>query len=309
VTVFSGFTDADFDAYVPKKALSHLYNRERLETKQKLLALGAQIGGRMTGSDGAPLACEASAEHPALWNHKRVDAQHLFFSRNAAARQEIEGLIDKGRTLASLIDDPTPYRKHVFLSAGIDADKVEIALKLHADARIDRDNLERKCQEYFHRERLTTILRALPEENRIGVVGGTSVSPAELDDDRLRAVLAEFAGGGSWLFAGRAFARTDPLVRDARFSDVAREEMARLLPAFHFVAWTRDNDFVSIKESLRQAAVERRVGHLERGDRVRIVRCVLSGKSGVVQEVGDKGVKLLVGKMSVKVDGGDLAKF
>ena len=309
MTVFAGFCDADFDAYLPRKALSHLYNRERLETKQKLLALGAQVGGRMVGSDGAPLACEASAEHPALWNHKRVDAQHLFFSRNASARQEIEGLIDKGRTLASLIDDPTPHRKHILLEVTIDAHQVEIALKLHADARIDRDNLERKCQEYFQRERLASILRALSAENRVGVVGATMLSPDALDDDSLRALLLAFANSGSWFAAGRTYLRADPAPQRPDFVDVVRDELLHLLPAFHFIAWTRDNDFVSVKESLKQAAAERRIGGLERGDRVRIVRGVLSGKAGVVQEIGDKGVKLLVGKMSVKIDGGDLTKF
>ena len=308
MTAFSGFSDVDFDAYLPKKALSHVYNRERLETKQKLMALGASIGGQVLGSDRAPLACEASSEHPALWNHKRVDAQHLFFSRNAQARQEIEGIIDKGRTLASLIDDPTPQRKHIFLEVNIDASQVEIALKLHTDARVDHDNLERKCADYFHRERITAILHALPDEYRVGIVGRTLREPATLDDDTLRALISEFASSGSWFYIGRGYPRTDPAPRGPGFVEVAREQLAYLLPAFHFIAWTRDNDFVSVKETLKQAAAERRVGGLERGDRVRIVRGVLSGKTGTVQETGDKGVKILVGKMSVKVDGGDLAK-
>jgi hypothetical protein len=307
--VFTGFGDVDFDAYLPRKALSHLYNRERLETKQKLLALGAQIGTHMVGSDRAPLACEASAEHPALWNHKRVDAQHLLFSRNIQARLEIEGLIDKSRTLASLIDDPTPYRKHIVLAVMIDHQQVEIALKLHADARIDRENLEHKCAEYFHRERLTAMLHALPAQYRVGVVGGVTIAPEAVDDDAVSALVAEFSGSGSWLFAGRAYRRDDPAPRTPDFARVAREDLDRLLPAFHFIAWTRDNDFVSVKETLRQAAVDRRVGGLMRGDRVRIVRGVLSGKSGTVQDVGEKGIKLLVGTMSVKVDGGDVAKW
>ena len=309
MTAFAGFCDADFDAYLPRKALSHLYNRERLETKQKLLALGTLVGGQMLGSDRAPLACEASVEHPALWNHKRVDAQHLFFSRHAQARQEIEGLIDKGRTLASLIDDPTPQRKHIFLAITIDPQGVEIALKLHTDARIDHDNLERKCAEYFHRERITAMLRALPGEYRIGVVGGTLREPGAVDDEAVRALVGEFASSGSWLCVGRGYARSDPAPRGPGFVDVARGDLALLLPVFHFIAWTRDNDFVSVKETLRQAAAERRVGGLERGDRVRIVRGVLSGKAGTVQEIGEKGVKVLVGQMSVKVDGGDLTKF
>lgn len=306
---FAGFSDADFDAYLPKKVLSHVYNRERLETKQKLLALGSMVGGQMLGSDRAPLAREASAEHPALWNHKRVECQELFFSRHAQARQEIEGLIDKQRTLASLIDDPTPQRKHIVLVVGIDSKHVEIALKLHSDARIDRDNLERKCSDYFHRERLTTILRSLPEPYRIGVVGGTMHEPKDIDDDTLQALVAELASTGSRLDVARSFPRTDPALGGPTFVDIVLEELKRLLPIFHFIAWTRDNDFVSVRETLKQAAAERRAGGLERGDRVRILRGLLSGQSGTVQEVSERGIKVLVGKMSVKVDGADLTKF
>jgi len=306
---FSGFSDADFDAYLPRKVLSHVYNRARLETKQKLLALGAAVGGHMLGSDRAPLACEASAEHPALWNHKRVEAQHLFFSRHAEARREIEGLIDKQRTLASLIDDPTPQRKHIVLMVTIDSERVEIALKLHADASIDRDNLERKCADYFHRERLTAILKNLPGEYRIGVLGGTMHEPGAIDDGALQALIAELGSTGSRLEVARSYPRTDASLRGPGFVDLAQQELRRLLPAFHFIAWTRDNDFVSVRETLKQAAAERRAGGLERGDRVRILRGLLSGQAGTVQEVSERGIKVLVGKMSVKVDGADLVKF
>ena len=305
---FAGFSDADFDAYLPRKALSHVYNRERLETKQKLLALGALVGGQMSGSDHAPLACEASAEHPALWNHKRVEAQHLFFSRHVEARREIEGLIDKQRTLASLIDDPTPYRKHIVLVVTIDYERVDIALKLHADARIDRDNLERKCSDYFHRERLTAILKDLPDEYRIGVIGGATHEPKAIDDAAVQALIAELAAIGSRLDVTRRYPRTDSELYGPGFGEIAQQELRRLLPAFQFIAWTRDNDFVSVKETLKQAAADRRAGGLERGDRVRILRGLLSGQAGTVQEVSERGIKVLVGKMSVKVDGADLAK-
>ena len=37
---FTGLSDGDFEAYAPKKWKSNVFNRERLEVKQKLLALG-----------------------------------------------------------------------------------------------------------------------------------------------------------------------------------------------------------------------------------------------------------------------------
>src|SRR6202011_6200375 len=88
-SMFPGFTASDFDAYASKKWKSNVFNRERLEVKQKLVSLGRDLQSRMVAADGSPLAVEASVEHPALWNHKQVDAQHLFFSRNEGARKEL----------------------------------------------------------------------------------------------------------------------------------------------------------------------------------------------------------------------------
>src|SRR5687767_14003735 len=87
--MFPGFTDRDFDAYAPNKWKSNVFNRERLEVKQKLLGLGKELAGSLVAADGSPLACDASVEHPALWNHKQVEAQHVFFSRNEGARKEL----------------------------------------------------------------------------------------------------------------------------------------------------------------------------------------------------------------------------
>ncbi len=100
MAVFPGFTDEDFDAYAPAKWKSNMFTRQRQEVKQKLLLLGRDVGGGLRAADASPLACEASVEYPALWNHKQVDAQHLYFSRHAAARTELQGILDRSRGIA-----------------------------------------------------------------------------------------------------------------------------------------------------------------------------------------------------------------
>src|SRR4029453_5313119 len=113
----------------------NVFNRERLEVKQKLLALGKELAGMLTASDGSPLLCEAPVEHPALWNHKQVEAQHLFFSRNEGARKELDRIIDRSRPMTSMLEDPTPQRNHIFVSMSLDQQRIELAVKLHPDAR------------------------------------------------------------------------------------------------------------------------------------------------------------------------------
>src|SRR4051812_10783064 len=155
--MFPGFTSADFDAYSQKKWKSNVFNRERLEVKQKLLAIGRELQGALVAADGSPLAIDASVEYPALWNHKQVEAQHLFFSRNEGARKELDRIIDRQKSLASMIDDPTPLRNHVLMAVSLSHETLELSVKLHPDAKVDRQNLERKGEDHFEREKLLRL--------------------------------------------------------------------------------------------------------------------------------------------------------
>ena len=288
--MFPGFTDRDFDAYAPNKWKSNVFNRERLEVKQKLVDLGKELAGALVAADGSPLACEASVEHPALWNHKQVEAQHVFFSRNEGARKELDAIIDRSRPMSTMLDDPTPQRNHLFLAVTIDQAHVELSLKLHPDARVDRQNLERKLGDTWEREKFLELLGALPADYRIGVTGGTFRSAREVKDGDLKDILADFAkpeapGKTHWLVIGRPLPRADATATGQAMVELARAELGRLLPLYHYVAWSRDNDFVSMREQLKQEKQARRQKGLAKNDKVRIVRGMFSGKSGVVQEI------------------------
>ena len=312
--MFTGFTDNDFEAYAPKKWKSNVFNRERLEVKQKLAALGKALAGALTAADGSPLACEASVEHPALWNHKQVEAQHLFFSRNEGARKELDHIIDRARPMATMLEDPTPQRNHLFLCVSIDHERIELALKLHPDARVDRQNLERKLADTWEREKLFELVRDMPEGYRVGVTGGTQVEARAVDEGKLKEILAELTrpelpGKTHWLVIGRSLGRADAKACGEGLVAEARRELARLLPVYHFVAWSRDNDFVSMREQLKQEKQARRQKGLAKNDRVRIVRGMFSGRTGVVQEVDARGaLRVLVGTVAVKVGADEVEK-
>src|SRR5262245_8392762 len=168
--VFTGFSRRDFEAYAPQKWRSNAFTRERLEVKQKLIAIGRALGTGLAAADGSPLAVETSVEYPALWNHKQVEAQHLYFFRNEGARREIDVIIERHRPLAALIDDPSPQKNHLILVLTIARDAVALALKLHPEAEIDCKNLERRCEDFFEREKMRALLGALPDEYRIGLL-------------------------------------------------------------------------------------------------------------------------------------------
>ncbi|MCA1663848.1 MAG: hypothetical protein LC659_06205, partial [Myxococcales bacterium] len=194
--MFPGFTAADFDAYQPKKWKSNVFNRERLDVKQKLLALGRELQGTMLAPDGSPLAVEPSVEHPALWNHKQVEAQHLWYSRNEGARKELDAIIERGKSMASMIDDPSPQRNHLFLAVTLGEQALELSVKLHPDARVDRENLERKCDDHFEREKLLHLLRGLGDGFRTGITPNL-LPVGELDEGKLLELVAQLAKDAS----------------------------------------------------------------------------------------------------------------
>ncbi len=309
------FDERDFDAYAPQKWRSNAFTRERLGVKQKLLDVARQLAGRMVSAEGSPLLLEASAENPALWNHHLVDAQHVYFSRAQDARKEIDVLIDRSRTIAALVDDPTPQRSHLFLAITVAHGGLTVALKLHPDARIDRQNLERKCEDFFEREKLRALLAALGDGVQLGRMPTDPTSKEAalqpvvgLSDEALSAVLASTASGPGWLFVGLTLPRGDARLGEG-LPGLLETTLGRLLDVYHFVAWHRDNDYVSIKDQLQKEKQAKRQKHLQRNDRVRIVRGVLAGKHGVVQEIDAKGgAKVLVGKMVVKVAADDLLR-
>jgi hypothetical protein len=319
---------SDFDCYEPRKWKSNVYNRERMEVKQKLTALGRECAGQLLGSDGSPLFLEASVEHPALWNHKQVDNQSVFFSRHEAARKELDGIIDRQKPIASLLDDPTPQRNHLFLAITLHHESLEVSLKLHPDATIDRQNLERKLQEHYEGERLMGLFEALPAGFHIGVLPDLQPLAAYTDGEgahdavdvlALAQILDMLPAAGSMslpghpqrmLYIGRSIQRSEVLGLTAaeQLAWIA-ESLELLLPIYRFMVWSRDNDFVSMRQVLDKERNTRRQKGLHKNDKVRIVRGMLAGKDGVVQEVDAKGhLKILVGKMVLKIDAADVER-
>jgi hypothetical protein len=317
--MFSGLTAGDFDCYEPRKWKSNVYNRERLEVKQKLVALSRALSG-VVGSDGSPLFIESSVEHPALWNHKQVDNQSVFFSRHEAARKELDAIIDRSKPMATLLDDPTPQRNHLFLAITLSHESLEVSLRLHPDARVDRQNLERKLEEHYEAERLSGLLAELPEGYKLGITPELApVSEGGLDAESLRELVGKLPPGGSMslpgqpprlFYVGQVLPRTEAVALSPEaLVEWVQARLAELAPLYRYIAWSRDNDYVSMRQVLDKEKTVRRQKGLHKGDKVRVVRGMFASKDGVVQEVDAKGqLKVLVGKMVVKLDAADVER-
>jgi len=219
-----------------------------------------------------------------------------------------------------MIEDPSPQRNHLFLAVTLAEQSLELSLKLHPDARVDRENLERKSDDHFEREKLLHLLRGLGDGYRVGIT--PEVMPvAELDDAKLGALIGALGKGSATpsaltlgapqklFYVGRAIARAEAVAAAGAVVDEAKKTLQALLPIYRFIAWSRDNDFVSIKEALQKEKQQKRQKGLTKNDAVRIIRGMFAGKQGVVQEVDAKGgLRVLVGKVAVKLDAEDVQK-
>ena len=306
---FKPFIAEDFDAYLPKKWQSNVFNLERFQVKQKLEALGRFLAPSLHAADGSPLACEVSAEHPALWNNRTVKDQHLFFSRNQESRQELEGIITRRRTMAALIEDPSPLRNHIFLMVRLDHETLEVGLKLHHDASVDRENLRSKCQEFFVREKMVALIRGLPEGMMLRLGDTEGVPTASLDDETLVKHIEGLEAPEAWLSVTRQLSRDDELVGDDSFAEKIRECLTGVLPLLHFIGWSRDNDHLAMRKTLKKEEVQRKSKGLSPGDRVRVVQGMFSGKVGVVEEVDARGdLKVRLGNIPMQMNGDAVVK-
>ena len=306
--MFAGLTSQDFDAYQERKWRSNAYNRERLEVKQKLLDFGQHVAG-LSELDGSPLLCEASTEHPALWNQKCVEAQELFFSRNAEGRAKLEKLMVAKKPLAALIEDPSPRRAHVVLTLRLALDSVFVGLKLHADAEVDRKNLLAKLAQDWLLEEFADVIRALPEATHADV-GGTAIDCQAPDTDAIARAATELATSNSkTLVFGQSIDRNMAIELGSKLSEQLSTLLQTMLPLYQYIAWHRDNDYISISDQLREQTVRRKQRGLRSGDKVTIVEGIFAGRAGQIQEIDSKGqLKVLVGKMPIKVKASDVER-
>lgn len=255
-------TDRDFDAYAPEKATSNAYSRPRLEVKQRALAWARGVVGRLA-EVGISVDVHGSDEHPTLRNKKRVDHQWVFFWRDAAAREELDRLLDRGRSMAAVIDDPSPYHRHAFLGLRLDAGAVEVCFAVHPEAQVDVDNLRALLAEGGLTDELLRRLHALPDEFTVGTTAEDRVAAGGATPETLRSLVERAASGQVPLWIGWAVRRETAVEHSELLDEQLSDALVALAPIYRLVAWSRENDHVALDGRIRSAEEERARAHAE----------------------------------------------
>jgi hypothetical protein len=261
-------TARDFDAYAPEKATSNAYSRPRLEVKQRALGWARGVVARLAEL-GIAVDVHGSDEHPSLRNKKRVECQWVFFWRDAAAREEFDRLLERGRSISQEIDDPSPYTRHAFLALRIDLQTIEVCFAVHPEATVDVDNLHARLVPGEGSEgpapltdELMRSLAALPEEFMIGV-GDDRVACASATPEAILRLLERAAAGQVPLWIGWSVNRETALLHAEILDEQLEDSIIALAPIYKLVAWSRDNDRIALDRRLEGVEQERARTHAE----------------------------------------------
>ena len=306
---FDGFEPVDFDTYTPDKWSSNLHNLPRMKVKQKLESLADRIKDALVGA-GLEIGYEVSSERPSIWNQKRVDAQWLYFERDAAARKDLQSIIDRNRSLADNIEDPAHHHRHTVIAVRVDAEGVSVLCGVHHSAWLDRHNLQKRVEDEHERARLLVALGELPRDGLELLVDEARTGFVELDDEALLATLEGAAEVPGWIALERRWAADDAAVASEDFADTLVDACTTLAPAYQQLTWSRDNDHVSVAKTVAEEKKARRrsgSGHFEENDPVEIVGGLFAGRKGVVSGYDRAGkVKVKVGTLTLPVNAGAL---
>ncbi|WP_437622795.1 hypothetical protein [Sorangium sp. So ce1151] len=264
-------TARDFDAYAAEKATSKAYSRPRLEVKQRALAWARGVVTRLAEL-GISVDVHGSDEHPSIRNKHRADCQWVFFWRDQAARDELDRLLDRGRSISEAIDDPSPFTRHAFLALRISESEVQVCFAVHPDAKVDVDNLRARvsASEEATGEpasplaaELTSALHALPEQFSLGAGGGERVDCSAATPDAITEMLRRAADGQVPLWIGWAIPRETAVEHADILDEQLEDALVALAPIYRLVAWSRENDRIALDRKLEGIEQERARAHAE----------------------------------------------
>lgn len=240
-----------------------MFTLQRRKVKDKLDTLGKQLQSEFQAA-GLELVMHLSDDHPSLWNKKKVDTQWLFFSRDTNAQKELSTIIDTEKTLAATLEDPTPLYRHIFLGASINENGLEVGIRLHHDAWVDRKNLLAILSNGDKSKQFIELCKSLSTEMGFGLHQTALTNVASIDESALAAFQQEFdTSSKGWMFFGTQISKEAAIEQGAGISETVLQTAKELVKVYQFIAWSPRNDALSIETIVRQKEQERQATHDE----------------------------------------------
>ena len=228
------FEEGDFFALSPAMSGNPDANARRLGTRRKLLALGKEVAKE------AGLECRSSLHNPHAFNGMRVSRLWTYLVRSKADKRKLKGVL--GAELGKDLD--AAYR-NAYLCMAIEADALEVSLRIHSDAWYDGQNLKNKVGSEV-RAWLGELNRLEGFRLRMDDWKGEWVC-GDLTPERLEEFLSYYTPGEHRLTVDQRWP-APPGARDHAFGEEPpqrmKAELERLFELYRFIAWSPENNFL-----------------------------------------------------------------
>jgi len=294
---FEGFQKADFEVFAESCWASHAYNRQRLEVKLKLQALGKEVLER--AGDLPSLEAALTDERPSVFNRHQVRNLRWFAVRPADERRFLRQVLPDPAPGLALAAEPEELGRHLQFLMQIESGFFVSGLCWPQAARVDRENMRRLLEQAEPAARLRQELEGLSPAG--WWAGGEQISAEQVVE-----VLS--ASGAPDLLLAQRIDSGRVCQAGAALGEELSRFFSRLALVYRRFGWSRQNDRLGLgqkhKQQLAQAG-----GELRSGERVRIISGLAAGKTAVIEEVDKRGtVRVRLGNISLSLKASDVER-
>ncbi|MFT7668873.1 MAG: hypothetical protein ACI8X5_001573 [Planctomycetota bacterium] len=219
------------------------YNDRRLALRQKLGALAKEFVA-FPRRPKLGLASRTSLHNPHAFNGNRVKRLWAYICRDKMEKNRLKKVV--GADIAKDLD--ASFRNAYFCLA-MEAEKVEVSVRIHPDAWLDGQNLKRRVD----KEGMDELLSILNELDgyflRLADWKG-EWRCGQLNTAKLKEFFGYYKPGEHALALERNWPapKSQPAVRSALFGEgvgaMLLEDMRRLEPFYQFAAWSKQSDHI-----------------------------------------------------------------
>ena len=236
----------DFEALHERRARNPEYNAQRLKARRKLLVWGKAAAARAKKELNLPLDVRTSIHNPHAFNGNSVRRLWSYLVRPKAEKTRLRKVL--GRDLAKDLD--SAYR-NAYLSIGLEPERLEVGMRIHADAWYDGRNLANRVKA----EGMAPLLAILNEldgfQLRLHDWKGEWVC-GEMPPEKLEDFFSHWVPGEHHFVVDRRFpVPADPAAREAAMGPsvpaTLQAELLRLVPLYRYAVWSEESDHLFTK--------------------------------------------------------------
>ena len=258
----------------PPEAREHAYSRPRLGSSSAPSA-GPGAWWRASRSSASPWTSTDRTSTRPCATRSGSTASGSSSGESPAARDELDRLLEVGRTIVEELDDaghdggapakpgvalmppPGPYTRHAFLALRVDAFTVDVCFALPPQAKVDVDNLRARLGDGELTAELMGALAALPEQFAIGVAPEDRVAASSATPEAIRGMIERAAAGQVPLWIGWSVGRETAAAHADILDEQLEDAIVALAPIYRLIAWSRENDRIALDRRMESVVEER----------------------------------------------------